>query len=291
MNATIRGLLCVGLLVQLLVRCRHRVGHSPGIGWEGVLERLKVLADLCADRAVIEALPKTDLSGMFQRMLNRWPAKEDFDAEPPQAVLALLTLTEAILGETRDEVVRPGVSEAVTTVCSCSRCQSEPRTLEPKDTRTTTQRLDDSIERLRDRVAAANPERQLEPETARAAARNRRPLDGADAQALEGALSMTERERDEARAALAKANEDGKRWCEEFHTKLNERDEARFEAERLREALLAAQDEIRGIQGLRVGHAPHRVYADGLFGCERIDALANKIDAALAVPQEATHVS
>jgi len=37
---------------------------------------------------------------------------------------------------------------------------------------------------------------------AREAARLRRSIDGADAQALEGALSATERERDEARAQL-----------------------------------------------------------------------------------------
>lgn len=37
-----------------------------------------------------------------------------------------------------------------------------------------------------------------EPTTARGAARARRPLDGADAQALEGALTMTEQERDAA---------------------------------------------------------------------------------------------
>lgn len=37
-----------------------------------------------------------------------------------------------------------------------------------------------------------------EPTTARGAARARRPLDGADAQALEGALTMTEQERDDA---------------------------------------------------------------------------------------------
>jgi len=38
--------------------------------------------------------------------------------------------------------------------------------------------------------------------TVREAARRRIPLDGANAQALEGALSMTERERDEARAEV-----------------------------------------------------------------------------------------
>lgn len=37
---------------------------------------------------------------------------------------------------------------------------------------------------------------------AREAARRRQPLDGADAQALEGALASTERERDEARAQV-----------------------------------------------------------------------------------------
>lgn len=56
----------------------------------------------------------------------------------------------------------------------------------------------------------------------------------------------------------------------------------RERAEGLREALEAAQGEIQGIQGLRRGNAPHRVYAAGLFGCERIDSLANKIDSALA---------
>ena len=38
--------------------------------------------------------------------------------------------------------------------------------------------------------------------TVRSAARMRQPLDGADAQALEGALCSTERERDEARAEV-----------------------------------------------------------------------------------------
>jgi len=105
MSASVRGLLCVGLLVQLLVRARHRVDFAPEMGWESVLDRLEVLADHVADRAIIEALPRTDLRGMFQRMLNRWPAKGDLDAAPPQPLLALLTIAEAILGETRDEVM------------------------------------------------------------------------------------------------------------------------------------------------------------------------------------------
>lgn len=44
-----------------------------------------------------------------------------------------------------------------------------------------------------------------EPISAREAARRRRPLDGADAQALEGALAATERERDSARLAAKAA--------------------------------------------------------------------------------------
>ena len=44
--------------------------------------------------------------------------------------------------------------------------------------------------------------------TVREAARQRVPLDGADAQALEGALALTERERDEARADAARLRGD-----------------------------------------------------------------------------------
>lgn len=46
------------------------------------------------------------------------------------------------------------------------------------------------------------------PWTVRSAARMRQPLDGADAQALEGALCSTERERDEARAGIERLRKD-----------------------------------------------------------------------------------
>lgn len=45
------------------------------------------------------------------------------------------------------------------------------------------------------------------PPTVREAARRRQPLDGADAQALEGALSLTERERDAALSRETKLRE------------------------------------------------------------------------------------
>lgn len=48
----------------------------------------------------------------------------------------------------------------------------------------------------------AQPGGATKPISAREAARRRMPLDGADAQALEGALTLTERERDEARAEV-----------------------------------------------------------------------------------------
>ena len=46
------------------------------------------------------------------------------------------------------------------------------------------------------------------PWTVRSAARMRQPLDGADAQALEGALCSTERERDEARAEVERLRDE-----------------------------------------------------------------------------------
>ena len=73
------------------------------------------------------------------------------------------------------------------------------------------------------------------PWTVRSAARMRQPLDGADAQALEGALCSTERERDEARAEVERLT--------------RQRDEARAEVERLRaeiEPLRKAMDVLEG---------------------------------------------
>lgn len=51
-----------------------------------------------------------------------------------------------------------------------------------------------------------------EPTTARGAARARRPLDGADAQALEGALAMTEQERDAAIAERDRLRRELEAW-------------------------------------------------------------------------------
>lgn len=56
------------------------------------------------------------------------------------------------------------------------------------------------VEELERELAEARLPR-LDPATVRGAARDRKPLDGADAQALEGALTMTERERDAAISA------------------------------------------------------------------------------------------
>ena len=50
------------------------------------------------------------------------------------------------------------------------------------------------------------------PRTVRSAARMRQPLDGADAQALEGALTLAERDRDEARAEVERLREALREW-------------------------------------------------------------------------------
>ena len=73
------------------------------------------------------------------------------------------------------------------------------------------------------------------PRTVRSAARMRQPLDGADAQALEGALCSTERERDEARAEVERLHKAHQAACEGG-------DFLRAEVERLKEepALLRA---------------------------------------------------
>lgn len=52
-------------------------------------------------------------------------------------------------------------------------------------------------------AALAEPVEADQALTVREACRRRMPLDGVDAQALEGALALTERERDKARAALS----------------------------------------------------------------------------------------
>ena len=54
------------------------------------------------------------------------------------------------------------------------------------------------------------------PRTVRSAARMRQPLDGADAQALEGALCSTERERDEARAEVERLRKEMLEVAEEL---------------------------------------------------------------------------
>jgi hypothetical protein len=100
--------------------------------------------------------------------------------------------------------------------------------------------------RPREQASAANL-------SARASARRRVPLDGAEAQAMEGALSSTERERDAARARVAE----------------------------LEAALAAGLEVVETVQLGRKGYAPHRVYADVLFNCERIDRVAEQIRAAL----------
>jgi hypothetical protein len=58
-----------------------------------------------------------------------------------------------------------------------------------------------------------------------------------------------------------------------------ERDEARAEVERLREALIAAQGIVQSVQGGRRSYAPNAVYADVLFDCAHTDAVARQIDA------------
>lgn len=58
----------------------------------------------------------------------------------------------------------------------------------------------------------------VEAMTVREAARRRMPLDGADAQALEGALALTERERDQAREKAAQYERDWYAAKSEFGT-------------------------------------------------------------------------
>lgn len=93
------------------------------------------------------------------------------------------------------------------------------------------------------------------PPSARQAARMRWPLDGTDAQALEGALTLTEKERDDAKAErdlakslhdVAVSQRDASEWLlrEVEHDRdaaRRERDEARAEIQRLR-AKLADRD-------------------------------------------------
>lgn len=78
------------------------------------------------------------------------------------------------------------------------------------------------------------PGGDTKPISAREAARRRMPLDGADAQALEGALTLTERERD----AYKKAKEENDARF------MRERDEARAEVERLRRDWAATQNAL-----------------------------------------------
>lgn len=75
------------------------------------------------------------------------------------------------------------------------------------------------------------------PASIREAARRRQPLGGPDAQALEGALTMTERERDEARAAQRKAFDDAVRMRESLTR-------TQIDATRLRRALEKAATEM-----------------------------------------------
>ena len=95
-----------------------------------------------------------------------------------------------------------------------------------------------------------------EQKSARQHARERGALDGADAQALEGALTMTERERDEWRSECASISEEFNlpagirpsegevsRFLKDYEKARNERDEAREELARS-EQTIDAQDSI-----------------------------------------------
>lgn len=92
---------------------------------------------------------------------------------------------------------------------------------------------------LNQRIIAALDQSKPDPTlTVREACRRRMPIDGADAQALENALTITERERDEARAELSRwrGNFDGPLAFVRDHT-----DEAfRRGAEAMREAAATA---------------------------------------------------
>jgi len=96
--------------------------------------------------------------------------------------------------------------------------------------------------------------------SARQHARERGALDGADAQALEGALTMTERERDEARARLERlldSSADGS-WMARALDAERERDEWRKVAEAnalLREDMTRQRDEARA--ALNTCDPPH----------------------------------
>ena len=81
-----------------------------------------------------------------------------------------------------------------------------------------------------------------EPLTVREACKRRHPLDGTDAQALEHALTITERERDEVRAELENLRQTRTRGCQcgddEACALVRERDSALAELERLRSEVL-----------------------------------------------------
>jgi len=77
--------------------------------------------------------------------------------------------------------------------------------------------------------------KEQEQMTVRAACRRRMPLDGANAQALEGALAMTERERDDAKAQ----HNEALNMCASYMRHLHKAEAERDESRRLLSELLA----------------------------------------------------
>lgn len=264
MSATIQGALTVGLLVQLYVRADERERLGGGLGWESIRARVGVLLEQAADRAVIEALPATNLQSMLRGVLDRWPARPLRGVYPSVPLLARLELVECVFGEVRDAAVE---QRPCTALAANPERQLEPEVALPGAQLSVEQRLtarafgpnciqvfedEDRQVNLSSAIREANAAvasavvqaRELIvanlPQTVRIIETHRDELlarvaelekerDGWKASsdsALES-VGKTALELVRVEAALAKANEDAKHWCEEFHAKNNALDESR----------------------------------------------------------------
>ncbi len=105
------------------------------------------------------------------------------------------------------ECLRYELAQAHTLLCRVTRYVVEDEVVSPRSTRLP--RLCEQISRF-----IASPVRSKVEPSARAAARARVPLGVAEVQALEHALTITERERDDARAAVERLTAELDMWRE-----------------------------------------------------------------------------